>query len=81
MYLYNLIDCEDFGVLYKHCKVSFEYYHKNDLLNLTKKSNENLISSKRRNSEENKKNEILQIEKDVKRTFGFRKYFKETNPG
>lgn len=24
---------------------------------------------------------LVQIEKDVKRTFGYRKYFKETNPG
>lgn len=81
MYLYNFVDCEDFGVLYKHCKVSFEYAHKNNLLNLTKNSNENLVTTTRKSSQENKKNEILQIEKDVKRTFGFKKYFKETNPG
>ena len=27
------------------------------------------------------KQNVIQIEKDVKRTFGFRKYFKEENPG
>ena len=29
----------------------------------------------------NSKEEVIQIEKDVRRTFGYKKYFKETNKG
>lgn len=36
---------------------------------------------KYKNAEVEDEQNVIQIEKDVKRTFGFRKYFKEENPG